>query len=138
MRSVNSENISKAVQKNSGEQGSAIVIALFVLALISVFVAIALSRTSAEAAAVGNEAAESRTFYAAQGGLEYMTRNFNKIFETKLNPTEADKDKVRSPDVPGLSTTNGGIYTFDPELDQTSDSTPVVLTDKAFAGLYAI
>ena len=138
MRSVNSQAGISAPSNRSGEKGSAIVIALFVLALISVFVALALTRTATEAAAVGNEAAESRTLYAAQGGLEVMTRNFNKIFETKLNPTALDQAKVVSPDVPGLSTTTGGIYNFAPELDQTSASVPVVLTDKAYAGLYAI
>jgi len=138
---ANSQAVLSAPSKRSNEQGSAIVIALFVLALISVFVALALSRTSTEAIAVGNEAAESRTLYAAQGGLEVMTRNFNKIFERKLNPTALDKAKVVEPNFPGLSTTMGGIYSFEdpaPELIQTSESVPVVLTDKAYAGLYAI
>lgn len=119
------------------QRGSAIVIALFVLALISVFVALAMTRTATEAAAVGNEAAEGRTLYAAQGSLEMMTRNFNKVFEIKLNPTATDLDKVRNGDVPGLATP-AGEYTFVQELDRTSKSEPVVLTDKAFAGLYAI
>lgn len=139
--SANSQAVISAPSKRSNEQGSAIVIALFVLALISVFVALALSRTATEAVAVGNEAAESRTLYAAQGGLEVMTRNFNKIFETKLNPTALDKAKVVVPNFPGISTTSGGIYSFTtpaPTLTQTSTSTPVVLTDKAYAGLYAI
>ena len=59
------------------QRGTAIVIALFVLALVGVFVALALTRTASEAAAVGNELAEARTLYAAQGSLEMMTRNFN-------------------------------------------------------------
>src|ERR1700710_2787393 len=71
--------------RKRGERGSALVIALFVLALLSVFVAVAMSRSAAEAAATGNESAEARTFYAAQGSLESMTRNFNKVFEVKLN-----------------------------------------------------
>ena len=48
-------------ESKSNERGSAIVIALFILALVSVFVALALSRSSAEAAAVGNETKESKT-----------------------------------------------------------------------------
>ena len=87
---------------NSDQRGSAIVIALFVLALISVFVALAMSRTAAEAAAVGNETAEARTMYAAQGSLEMMTRNFNKIFERKLNPSATDLASVENGAVPGL------------------------------------
>lgn len=121
------------------EEGSALVIALFVLALISVFVAFALSRTAAEAAAVGNETAEARTLYAAQGSLEVMTRNFNKVFERRLNPSATDLARVVDPDiVPGVSRALGGRFDLAPELDQTSASSPAVLTGGPYAGLYAI
>ena len=132
MQKTAKENINSPVE-NRGERGSAIVIALFVLALITVFVALALSRTSAEAAAVGNETAESRTFYATQGSLEMMTRNFNKVFETKLNPTTTDLDNIRNGTTPGLTG-----YTFQQELDQTSSRQNVVLTGGPYSGLYAI
>nr|MBP7476491.1 hypothetical protein [Pyrinomonadaceae bacterium] len=115
------------------ERGSAIVISLFVLALITVFVALAISRTSAEASAVGNETAEARTFYAAQGSLEVMTRNFNKVFETKLNPTTADLNTIRTAAVPNITG-----YTFQQELDQTSTRQNVVVTGGTYSGLYAI
>ncbi len=119
------------------QRGSAIVISLFVLALITVFVAFALTRSSAEAVATGNEAAESRTFYAAQGSLEMMTRNFNKKFEITIHPSSTDFDDVRNADVPGLSTTLGGNYTFLQEVLQTSNNAPIVLSGGPFAGLYA-
>jgi len=125
-------NINSSMRKSS-EDGSAIVIALFILALVSVFVALALSRTSAEAAAVGNETAEARTFYAAQGSLEMMTRNFNKVFETKLNPTTGDLNTIRNGNVPGITG-----YTFNQELDQTSSRQTAVLTGGPYSGLYAI
>ncbi len=125
-------------EKRSGEKGSAIVIALFVLALISVFVALALSRSSAEAAAVGNETKETRTFYAAQGSLETMTRNFNKKFEVNLRPTTVDFDDVRNAAVPNLSIGSGtGIFAFNQEVLQTSNNAPVVLNGGPFSGLYA-
>ncbi|MGD9589754.1 MAG: hypothetical protein AB7Q37_17050 [Pyrinomonadaceae bacterium] len=120
--------------ENNTERGSALVIALFVLALISVFVAYTLTRTAAEAAAVGNETAEARTLYAAQGSLETMTRNFNKVFELKLNPSINDLNSVRNGAVPALQPQ----FTFLQELDQTSDSVPAVLTGGPFSGLYAI
>ncbi|MDQ3801877.1 MAG: pilus assembly PilX N-terminal domain-containing protein [Acidobacteriota bacterium] len=116
------------------QSGSALVIAVFVLALISVFVALALTRTAIEAAAVGNETAEGRTFYAAQASLELMTRNFNKTFEVKINPSDADLNAVRNAAVPRLSTD----YTFRQEVDKTSNSATVVLPGGEFAGLYAI
>lgn len=119
------------------QNGSALVIALFILVLLSVFVALALSRTSSQAAAIGNETAEARTVYAAQGSLEMMTRNFNKVFEIKLNPSDADINAVRSGAVPLLSTP-AGPYTFFQEVDPTSESVAVTLAGGPFAGLYAI
>jgi len=126
-----------AAGASNSEKGSAIVISLFVLALISVFVALALSRSSAEAAASGNETAEGRAMYAAQGSLEMMTRNFNKKFEVNLRPTAAEFDDVRNAPVPGLSISEGGRYTFNQEVLQTSNNTPVVLSGGPFSGLYA-
>lgn len=123
----------KANKDRTAERGSAIVICLFVLALITVFVTIALTRTSSEALAVGNETAEGRTFYAAQGSLEVMTRNFNKVFEVKLNPTTADLNSIRTGAVPNLT-----AYTFVQELDQTSARQNVVLSGGPYSGLYAV
>ncbi|HQU92983.1 MAG TPA: pilus assembly PilX N-terminal domain-containing protein, partial [Pyrinomonadaceae bacterium] len=120
------------------EKGSAVILALFVLALVGAFVALALTRTATEAAASGNEAAEGRTFYAAQGSLEMMTRNFNKIFETKLSPTNFDQDRVRNGTVPGLVIADGGQFTFLQELQQTSKSRSETLSGGPYSGLFAL
>ncbi len=125
--------------RSNAEKGSAIVIALFMLALIGVFVALAMSRSTAEASATGNETAEARTFYAAQGSLETMTRNFNKVFEVKLNPTATDLNKVRTGTVAGM-----GTYTFLQEVDQVIPPAPeppsrvTTLTGGPYTGLVAI
>ena len=126
------------IADDASQRGSAIVISLFVLALISVFVALALSRSAAEAAATGNETAESRAFYAAQGSLETMTRNFNKKFEININPTSADFNDVRTSGVPGLSSPVGN-FTFNQEVLKTSTpgDPPVILPGGPFGGLYA-
>lgn len=79
-----------------GERGSAIVIAVLIMGLLSVFVAVALSRTATEAMIMGNDAATSRSFNAAQASLEMMTRNFNKIYEGKINPIQADLTNIQS------------------------------------------
>ncbi|MBK8467090.1 MAG: pilus assembly PilX N-terminal domain-containing protein [Chloracidobacterium sp.] len=129
---IEQKGIVRAADREN-EKGSAIVIALFVLALISIFAALAMSRSSAEAAAVGNETKESKAFYAAQGSLEMMTRNFNKKFEINLKPTTADFDDVRTAAVPGLS----GPFTFNQEVIPTSNNVPTVLPGGDFKGLYA-
>jgi len=124
---------SSELTTGASERGSAIVIALFVLALVSVFAAMAMTRTAAEAAAVGNETAEARTFYAAQGSLESMTRNFNKLFGAKLSPTAADLTKIKNVMPPGLTG-----FTFDQDVVQTSTSENVVLTGGPYSGLIAL
>ncbi|HEX3100248.1 MAG TPA: hypothetical protein VHQ01_00575, partial [Pyrinomonadaceae bacterium] len=124
---------------DANQKGSAIVIALFVLALISVFVALAMSRSSAEAAAVANETSEGRTFYAAQGSLETMTRNFGKIYDVRLNPTTTDITDVQNATVPGLSAP-AGKFTFTQEVQLIPPSPldpPPVISSGPFAGLYA-
>lgn len=124
-----------SIADDQNQKGTAIVIALFVLALISVFVALALSRTASEAAAVGNETSEGRSVYAAQGSLEMMTRNFNKVFETRLNPTAADLAAVQTGVVPGLQPR----FAFNQEAPfPTSIPGAVNLPDGPYAGLFAI
>ena len=128
-----SQNKSAARTTDGSDQdGSAIVIALLVLALLGVFVALALTRTSSEAASVGNETAETQTFYAAQGSLETMTRNFVKTFETSIAPTSAQLDAVRSTKPAGLAN-----YTFSQTVTQTSNSVTKTLTQGDYVGLYA-
>lgn len=130
-KTTNSSEVSVTI--GASERGSAIVIALFVLALVSVFAAMAMTRTAAEAAAVGNETAEARAFYAAQGSLESMTRNFNKLFGAKLSPTVMDITKIENSMPPGLSG-----FTFVQNVDQTSTSENVVLTGGPYSGLIAL
>lgn len=131
------QRISKGMKSDPRQKGSAIVITLFILALIGVFVALAMSRSSAEAAASGNETSEARTFYAAQGSLETMTRNFNKVFEVKLNPTAADLNNVRNGTVSGITG-----YVFNQELEQLVEngvaSRATTLTGGPYTGLVAI
>src|SRR6266700_1179493 len=79
----------------SQQDGSAMVIALLVLAMILAFVALAVSRTTNETIAASNDAAESRAFSASQASLEVMTRNFDKIFDEKLSPSTADLQHVQ-------------------------------------------
>jgi len=67
-----------------------------------------------------------------------MTRNFNKVFEVKINPTLTDINSVATGDVPGLKAP-AGPYTFNQEVPlQTSLSVPLVLSGGPYAGLYAI
>ncbi len=116
------------------EDGTAIVIALLILTLLTAFVAFAVSRTTSETVATSNDAAESRAFSAAQGSLEVMTRNFDKIFEEKLSPAPADLLHVEALKPPGFDTQ----YDFEQEITQTEATKTVVMSGQLLQGLNAL
>ena len=76
------------------DRGTAMVIALMVMGLLSVFAAAALSRVTTEARLMGNDYEQTRAFYAAQASLEQMTKDFSKIFITQFSPTQANVDTI--------------------------------------------
>ncbi len=116
------------------ENGSAIVIALLILTLLTAFVALAVTRTTNETIATSNDAAESRAFSAAQGSLEIMTRNFDKIFEEKLSPAPSDLSRVESLLPPGFDTN----YDFQQTITQTKATQTVVMSGQLLQGLNAL
>ncbi len=116
-----------------GERGSATVIALLVLGLLTLFVTVALTRNTNEALAMRNDGEEGRTFYAAQASLETMTRNFNKVFETKINPSAVDLDSIETKPVFGFND-----YGFAQSIQPSATPSTVVISGGDFAGLNAI
>ena len=123
-----------SMQERAGERGTAMLIAVLIMALLSVFVAAAISRVTTDATIVGNDAAEQRDFYAAQASLETMTRNFNKIYDLKLTPTASDIAAVQAAIPPGFTN-----YDFSKQtVTQTSASASVVLTGGPFVGLNSL
>src|SRR5437016_5891376 len=119
---------------NSSEQGSAMVIALLVMILLMAFVALAISRTNSETIAASNDESETKTFEAAHASLEIMTRNFNKIFETKLNPDSTDIPHIQGEYPPGFT----ADYDYTQTLTQTQATQEVVMTGEMFQGLNAL
>lgn len=108
------------------EEGSATIIALLIMVLLLAFVALAVSRTTTETLATGNDATESRTFSAAQASLENATREFDQIFERKLTPSAQDiEDVVNAP--------NAG---FDDEFDILPEIEQISTTSVAPAGSF--
>lgn len=116
------------------ERGSAIVIALLVLTLLTAFVALAVMRTTNETIATSNDAAESRAFAASQASLEVMTRNFDKIFEEKLSPTTSDLDHVKALLPPGMS----DDYEFSQDIRQLGATRTEPMTGGLYQGLNAV
>lgn len=131
--SMNSNLLNQEQDKFQNQEGTAIIIALLIMALLMGFVVLAISRTNSETVAAANDAAESRTFEASQASLEIMTRNFDKIFDRRLNPTADDLQKVQDNKPPGFE----DKYTFDQRIVKTKNSQQVVMTGGEFQGLRA-
>lgn len=132
MTSMNSSNNSCPV--NKGERGSATIVSILILGLLTVFVALVLSRSANEARVMNNDADEGRTLYAAQASLETMTRNFNKIFEVRINPLQTDLDGVAAGSVPGYTN-----HTFSQTmLNSPVGSQQIIITGGEYQGLYAL
>ncbi len=119
--------------RHAAEDGSAMVIALLVMLLLASFVTLAITRTNSETIAGANDAAESRTFDAAQASLEVMTRNFDKIFDAKLNPDPADLTGVETALPPGFAN-----YQFDQNVVKTDTARTVQLNGDLYQGLSAL
>ena len=120
-------------QTRSDERGSATVIALLIMGLLTIFVSLALSRTTAEALIMGNDAAEARSFYAAQASIETMSHNFNKIYDVRLSPTTSDINKVQTTTPQGFTG-----FTFNQVLTRTGTDEVVTLAGGPFEGLTAL
>jgi hypothetical protein len=118
----------------TGERGSATVISILILGLLTVFVALVLTRSANEARVMSYDADEGRTLYAAQASLESMTRNFNKVFEIRINPLASDLTAVQTGVVPGFAD-----YTFNQTLQNwPTGSFQTVITGGDYEGLYAL
>jgi hypothetical protein len=128
----NGEIRTEATQR--GERGSATIISVLILGLLTVFVALVLSKSANEARVMNNDADEGRTLYAAQASLETMTRNFNKIFEIRINPLASDLTDVQTGTVPGFTN-----YTFNQTLlNSPVGSQQILITGGEYQGLYAM
>lgn len=121
------------LRKTSGQDGSAMVITLLVMALLIAFVALAISRTTNETIAASNDTAETKAFEAANASLELMTRNFDKIFEIKLVPDPADLANVETETPPGFTG-----YDFEQHITQTGATQVKVMTGERFQGLNSL
>lgn len=133
MNTTNFDNTNKMYQTRESEKGSATVIAVLVLGLLTVFVALAVSRTTSEAIVMANDSSEGRAYTAAQASLEMMTRNFNKVFDIKLSPSTTDLANIQNAAVP-----NFPDYNFQQSIIQTVAPQSVTLSDTDYAGLYAL
>ena len=113
------------------QRGTATLTALLILGLLTIFTAATLSRVTTEALIMGNDYSNTQAFYASQASLELMSRNFNKIFDTQLRPSQNDLDRIvaTTPSIPS--------FTFAQNiLSDASTTRPI--EDGPFSGLVSL
>lgn len=120
--------------ERKNERGSAIVISLFVLALLMAFVAFSISRTTTETIAAGNDTVETRTSKAAEASLEAATQQFDNVFEDRFEPTPADITAIQN-----ITTLPNLIdHTFINNIQPLGTSSQVPAPSGPYSGLTAI
>jgi hypothetical protein len=103
-----------------------------IMGLLALFTAASLSRVTTEALIMGNDHSNTRSFYAAQAALEEMSRNFNRVFDRRFNPTPADITSIETA-VPGIS-----HFQFTQQVTQTGSSETRTIEGGPFEGLVSI
>ena len=116
--------------EDEGQRGSAILTALLIMALLAVFCAAALSRVTTEANIASNDYAHTQSFYAAQASLELMSRDFNNVFNVKINPTADDIANIENEDKPAIPG-----FDFIQNVVREAAATPKPIDDGPFSGL---
>ena len=126
--------LSKLV-KSRNENGAALVIALFVMIILLGFAALALTRATSETTISASDAAESRTFSAAEAALEDTTREFATRVENKLTLTPTDETELENRAIPYFSD-NG--YKFTTDISRIGTEKIVTQTKGQFQGLVSL
>lgn len=125
----------KKLKGKTDERGAALAIALLVMVILLGFAALALSRASSEITISASDAAESRTFSAAEAALEDATRDFATLIENKLVVTQTEADTLALEPVPHFSAEK---FKFTKLIKQIGTSKVVSLTKGMFQGLVSL
>jgi hypothetical protein len=127
---INKENHLKS---DKSQKGTATIIAVMIMSLMTAFVALAVARTTSESQAMSNDIAESRVFSAAQASLENMTLNADHKFDFKLDLDNADIASIKASTPAGFPN-----LTFEQTLQKVRASEIVDATGEAWQGLKQI
>ena len=128
---------SRSRHGRSSQRGTAIIIAIMVMALLAIFVAATISRVTNETLMMGNDQANTEAYFVAQASLEHMSRNFSDVFDVRITPTPTDITNIQN-DVPA----GYANYTINQVLQRENPGMPpeqtTVDVSSPFAGLVAL
>jgi hypothetical protein len=129
-KKIGKENYLKS---DKSQKGTATIIAVMIMSLMTAFVALAVARTTSESYTMSNDIAESRVFSAAQASLENMTLNADHKFDFKLDLDTADITAIQ-----GSVPTGFPNLTFDQKIEKVRESEIVDATGETWQGLKQI
>ncbi|HND56179.1 MAG TPA: pilus assembly PilX N-terminal domain-containing protein, partial [Pirellulaceae bacterium] len=128
---------SRARRARASQQGTAIIIAVMVMALLAIFVAASISRVTNETLMMSNDQANTDAYFAAQASLEHMSRNFSDVFDVRITPTTTDITNIQNDVPPGYND-----YQITQVLARENPGSPpeqtTVDVSSPFAGLVAL
>jgi hypothetical protein len=137
------KNVLKAIRTRGrrhgrrSQRGTALIIAIMVMALLAGFVAASLSRVTNETLMMANDQANTEAYFVAQAALEHTTREFGDVFDVRIRPTPLDMTRIESDIVPGYPD-----FAVDPDLFEENAGNPPIQTtvdpESPFAGLIAL
>lgn len=99
------------------ERGSALVAAIFILALLGVIAMTVLGVVTTETRIAGSDLERTKTFYAAASSMEKMTSDFSALFSRTSRPTVAQLNSIAASSPPELSTEGFSLYPQSIRLD---------------------
>lgn len=127
--------MSKKLKEKTNEAGAALAITLLVMVVLLGFAALALSRATSEITISASDAAESRTFTAAEAALEDSTRDFATLIENKLVVTPEEANELAQKPVPHFSSDK---YEFKKIIEPLGKAKVVTQTKGQFQGLVSL
>ncbi len=123
-----------AFLRRRGERGMALATVMMLVVLVMVVSASLLATVSSEGGIAGSDLQRTRTFYAAQAGIEKMTNGFSGLFTRISNPSLTDLNAVAA-DYPTELYAEG--FDFSQQFIQQGARRNVVIPNDSFAGLNA-
>ncbi len=120
LRATTSTNCTaRSFRELSGETGSALVGAIFVLAVLGAIAMTVLGVVSTETRIAGSDLERTKTFYASSAGIEKMTSDFSTLFARTSRPNRAQLDAIQAA-APSELTYEGFRVTQSIDLDNAA------------------
>jgi hypothetical protein len=122
------------IKDDLSQKGTATIIAVLIMSLMTGFVALSVARTSSESGLLLNDLQETRAFSVAEASLENMTLETDLVFESKFDIDSTDVTTIQNK----LPTGFPANYEFNQTLTKIKNGQIVDATGASLQGLKAL